>query len=212
MIHGIYQYENYEEYVAAQTEANILKLDWVWATKSTMVGVLNAYSKTNNRTAKTVLCHGSRNGRELEFLLDHEPSLRKVLGTDISYTADRFDNQVVWDFHERNEEWVGAWDIVYSNSLDHAYDPEKALLTWYDQLTPGGLLCIDHAHFFDNDGLGAGGLHKWDCWKPTHEELISLIKSLGWEISRSVPWKEPSASGFSKNPRFDSRVYYIFKE
>ena len=36
-----------------------------------------------------------------------------------------------------------GFDIVYSNSFDHAYDPTKAILAWKDQLTTDGVLVIE---------------------------------------------------------------------
>ena len=42
------------------------------------------------------------------------------------------------DFHEQKKEWVDHFDILYSNSFDHSYDPWKCIKTWGDQLKQGG--------------------------------------------------------------------------
>ena len=61
-----------------------------------------------------------------------------VIGTEISDTAGQFANTVQWDFHDVNGEWVSRFDFVYSNSLDHAWNPKFALQTWLNQLNPKG--------------------------------------------------------------------------
>ena len=42
------------------------------------------------------------------------------------------------------KEWMSKFSFVYSNSLDQAFDPKKALSTWAAQLAPQGLLFIEH--------------------------------------------------------------------
>ena len=44
-------------------------------------------------------------------------------------------------------EWINKADFVYSNSLDHSYDPEKALNSWISCLKPGGLCILEHAYY-----------------------------------------------------------------
>jgi hypothetical protein len=67
-----------------------------------------------------------------------------VLGTEISDTASDFPDTVQWDFHDENPEWVEKFSFVYSNSLDQAFDPKKALSTWVRQLDSSGVLFIEH--------------------------------------------------------------------
>ena len=51
---------------------------------------------------------------------------------------------VVWDYHDENPKWVKSFDFVYSNSLDQALYPEKALKTWAHQLNENGRIYIEH--------------------------------------------------------------------
>lgn len=133
----IFQYENYDHYKRVQVEANRKKLHWVWCSRSTLEKI-----RENHPDANTILCHGARNGTEVKWFRELYPDA-EVIGTDISPTANNFFNMVEWDFHERNEEWVGKFDIVYSNSFDHSYDPHKSLNTWFEQLSLTGVLCLE---------------------------------------------------------------------
>ena len=132
-----HQYDNYDEYVKEQTQANVAKLKNVWVR-------VNAIQKVVSYKpfASSILCHGTRNGRELEYFKKFLPHA-EIVGTEISHTATQFKNTVQHDFHEVREDFVGKFDIVYSNSFDHAYDPSKAILAWRDQLTTDGVLVIE---------------------------------------------------------------------
>ena len=125
----IYKYKNYDEYKNTQIFFNKQKIDKVWADENTLKIVCN-FLKENIKPEKIKgLCHGSRNGFEQKCFINEIPSA-EVIGTDISETANDYDNSIVHDFHDEKKEWIENFDFVYSNSLDQSYDPEKALNTW----------------------------------------------------------------------------------
>ena len=97
---------------------------------------------THGGKIKAGICHGTRGGFEQAVF----SRLLKcpVIGTEISDTAIHFPQTVQWDFHEPNFNWIGAFSVVYSNSLNQAFDSKKALETWVEQLTEDGLLFIEH--------------------------------------------------------------------
>lgn len=136
----IYEYKSYEEYVEEQIKANKNKILNVWVHPET-IGIIAINFPRKN--VSKVICHGTRNGIEMEYFLQEYPLISEIVGTEISPTAYKFENTVEHDFHEEKEEWVGQFDIVYSNSLDHSYDPVKALTTWTRQLNSGGVLCVE---------------------------------------------------------------------
>lgn len=137
----LWRYESYEEYVAAQTEANKRKINNVWVRNET-IEMISQYIVS---PVGAILCHGTRNGAEQRMFKQHFPAA-SVIGTEISETALDFQLTIHHDFHDQRAIWVEACDIVYSNSLDHAYDPRKALATWREQLRiPGGRLFIEHS-------------------------------------------------------------------
>ena len=136
----IYQYASHDEYVAAQIEANIRKIKNVWVDRRTIQKISQRHNTVNR-----ILCHGTRNATEQKYFLDFFPNA-KILGTEISPTAHQFPMTVQWDFHEINKDWIGQMDIVYSNAIDHSYDPVLALTTWAKQVADTGRLYIEHAY------------------------------------------------------------------
>lgn len=137
----LYQHDykgGYEAYRATQIQWNKSKLEKVWADDKTLEAV--AVDIEKRRLGKGI-CHGARNGYEVRWFADRLKA--EVVGTDISDTAPQF-GLVVHDFHEPRDEWIGAFDFVYTNSLDQAFDPEKALDVWAKQLTANGCIYVEH--------------------------------------------------------------------
>jgi hypothetical protein len=139
----IYKYKNYKEYVEAQSAANKKKLKKTWAQKRIIEQISDTH-KAKSGIAHNILCHGTRNGKEQEYFLKFFPRAY-VIGTEIADTAAQFKNTVQHDFHEAKSEWINKFDILYSNSWDHSYDPEKSLNTWTEQLNDHGSIYIEHA-------------------------------------------------------------------
>ena len=139
----IYQHDygtgGYDAYRDIQIAANKRKIQRVWADERTLEMIAKDIERRN---LKTGICHGARNGYEVEWFRERLES--EVVGTDISDTADSIPHMIVQDFHEPRREWLGKWDFVYTNSLDQAFDPKKAISTWVDQLTDRGCIYIEH--------------------------------------------------------------------
>lgn len=135
----IYPFESYDEYVKVQTEINKEKLGWVYAKPRVIERIVQEI-----KFAGTVLCHGTRNGAEQKMFLKHWPQA-KVLGTEISETATQFENTIQWDMQKQKKEWIGKWDIVYSNAFDHCIYPDETLQAWKDQLSPEGSLFLEYS-------------------------------------------------------------------
>lgn len=135
----IYPFESYEEYVKVQTEINKNKLGWVYVKPRVIQRIAEEV-----KFAGSVLCHGTRNGAEQKMFQGHWPQA-KVLGTEISDTAEQFPHTVQWDMQEPKKEWIGSWDVVYTNAFDHCIYPDKALMTWKDQLSNNGTLFLEYS-------------------------------------------------------------------
>ncbi len=149
----IYKYENYEEYKQTQIYYNKQKIDKVWADENTLK-IISNFLKENIQSDKIKgLCHGSRNGFEQKCFIK-EISNAEVIGTDISETANNYENSIVHDFHIEKKEWIQNFDFVYSNSLDQSYDPEKALNVWLNQVKRDRYVIIEHS---DQHGVIASG-------------------------------------------------------
>ena len=163
----IWKYKSYEEYVKAQTEANVRKLKKVWVRESTIDLIHSIVPVANN-----ILCHGTRNAAEQRYFTK-KYSNAYVIGTEISHTASQFPMTVQHDFHEENESWINHFDIVYSNSFDHSYDPVKCMKTWSEQLTHIGTLFIELP-------MGDNNRSKYtDPLELTYDDLLNLAEGCG---------------------------------
>lgn len=172
----IYQYKNYEEYVAEQTKANKRKLHWVYVREHTIQHI-----HKDKPLASHIICHGTRNAAEQNFFQKYYPAA-EIIGTEISETATQFPMTVQWDFAMPKYEWIGKFDIVYSNSFDHSIDPLKTLDTWKNQLTDSGRMYIEyssvHSLMSPSDPLDA-----------THEEFVQLLKDSGLRSLNTIVGK-----------------------
>ena len=149
----IYKYKDYEEYKQTQIFYNKKKIDKIWADENTLKTISN-FLKENIQSEKIKgLCHGSRNGFE-QKCFNKEISNAEVIGTDISETANDFENSIVHDFHIEKKEWIENFDFIYSNSLDQSYDPKKALNVWLNQVKINSYVIIEHS---DQHGVVASG-------------------------------------------------------
>ena len=170
----IYKYESYEKYVEAQTKANVKKLRNVWVRQATVEKIVN-----ENLMISSVLCHGTRNAREQEYFKKLLP-FAEIVGTEISHTASQFPMTEQHDFHEPKNKWLNKFDIVYSNSFDHSYDPEKCINTWKDQLSSNGSLYIEWAWDPSDNRSRAS-----DPLELSEEELLELCSSAGLKLISS---------------------------
>lgn len=167
----IYQYTDYADYVDSQVEANIRKLKNVWVEEKTIKQIFEYRPNANS-----ILCHGTRNAAEQKYFKKFYPDAQ-ILGTEISPTATQFPMTVQWDFHETNSEWIDMFDIVYSNSFDHAYDPVKMLTAWKSQISTQGNIFLEHGYSsVDNNSRWSDPLEIYE------DELIELFKTVDVEL------------------------------
>jgi SAM-dependent methyltransferase len=159
-------------YRREQEKGNRAKIDQVWTSEANLRFIC-AWLKDRGLTPQFILCHGTRNGFEQQVFSRFFGC--EVIGTEISPTAAQFPMTVMADFHEPKPEWDGRADIVYSNSLDHAYDPAKALRAWARSVKDRGVIVIEKAS--DSDPRGASDLDPFGITLPNL--LVFLLESLG---------------------------------
>jgi hypothetical protein len=151
----LHRYKSHSEYKQTQILYNIQKIKNIWADKKTLDRVaklVNDHSKPEN--LKLGICHGARNGFEQNYL----NSLNKkiyAIGTDISESCKKFKNSVQWDFHNHKKAWVRRFDFVYTNSLDQAWNPKKAISTWLNQIKDTGQIIIEHTNSHGPEEAGS---------------------------------------------------------
>jgi hypothetical protein len=180
-----YQYDygsgGYEEYKKIQVLYNKRKLRRVFADAETLETIARNIEATP-QAVRRGLCHGARNGWEVQFLRERLEC--EVIGTDISETAGDMENMVQHDFHEVKEDWVGGFSFIYTNSLDQAFDPKKALDVWTDQLTDDGRIYIEHTIFHSapsatrSDPFGAHPMimpYLFFTWGRGKYELVDIL-------------------------------------
>ncbi len=191
----VWAYASYAEYVAAQIEANKRKVQNVWVRPETVAKIAMYVP----RTIEKIMCHGTRNAAEQKLFRKFFPLATVVLGTEISDNAAEFPDTVQHDFHEANPKWVGKFDLVYTNALDHAYSPLLALTTWREQLKPTGRLFIEYSFTPENNTSKAS-----DPLELEQFELVALFDEVGLRVFDTF-----RASGMKGEPSCSSIVFVL---
>ena len=168
----ILTFESYEEYKRVQVSANTLKFSQVYAEDPELKRIA-AHFLTHNCNEGLGLCHGVRNGYEVRKFRSLMPALN-IIGTDISPTAEKIANCIVWDMHELKPEWVGAVNFMYSNSWDHAYDPNLLFARWSECLAPDGRLYLSYTDLHSERGVSENT--KIDVVGCSLDELIRMVQ------------------------------------
>lgn len=177
-----YGSSGYDAYSQAQIDANKAKIGNVWAEEQTL-GAIADYIERLPSDQVFGVCHGARNGWEVKWLKKRLGC--PVIGTDISETANEIEDMTQHDFHSVREDWIGKFSFVYTNSLDQAFAPDRALSAWADQLTEDGLIFIEHTMHHAPQGASAMdpfGAHPMIMpylffeWGRGHYELADIIK------------------------------------
>ncbi|MEO5365082.1 MAG: class I SAM-dependent methyltransferase [Magnetococcus sp. WYHC-3] len=181
-------FSSYEEYVRIQTLINKAKIHDVWACDKELRTVARLIRRINPQ-ARFGLCHGVRNGYEVQKfreLLGFE-----VIGTEISETATQFPHVIQWDFHEVQPSWLGAVDMIYSNSWDHSFDPSHMLRQWLSCLSPQGRLVLQWTRQHDEEGtVGTQGA---DCFGASLQELLDLVAREGGVVDQVLTLRARAA-------------------
>lgn len=169
-----HKYRNYEEYVEAQTEANVRKNHKKWVQEPTIKLIHSIYSGTPN----FILCHGTRNGEEQRLFKKYYPEA-VVLGTEISETALNFEMTIHHDFMKPIPDYIGHCDIVYSNSLDHCTDVHQTLQTWKEQVKEGGTLFIEFGRHIFHETTSCAS----DPLTLTEKDLLGVFEETGLSVN-----------------------------
>ncbi len=129
---------------------NEKKRDRVFAKEENLIFISNVLKGHIKERPIKMLCHGTRNGYEQNTFINYLPPGSSAIGTEISESSLNYLNTINWDFNVGNDEWKGTFDVIYSNSHDHAFNLKVTLGHWLETLRIGGLLVIEHsiAHEF----------------------------------------------------------------
>lgn len=162
--------KSYSEYVEEQQRANIAKIKGQWVPRKAIKYLSRLLRRKLIFTKGFGICHGTRQGNEQRWFHEFLGEGVKVIGTEISNTATMFPNTIKWDFHAVKDEWIGAVDFIYTNALDHSFNPKFAVSQWAKCLTPQGVIILewtsssDATHKNKHDIFGAN--------RTTYEALL----------------------------------------
>ena len=162
---------DYDKYRQTQIEGNKRKIENVWVLEEN-IAFLSDYIRNVIGIPQFGICHGTRRGKEQEWFRKYLGC--EVIGTEISDTAEQFPYTIQWDFHETKPEWLDATDFIYSNSIDHSYDPEKCLNAWMSCVKKGGLCIFEHS-----SGHGPTGASELDPFGAVIVQMPYLITIWG---------------------------------
>lgn len=149
---------------------------------------------------RNVLCLGARIGSEVKAFLDLGAF---AVGIDLNPgTENRY--VVQGDFHELQFA-PGSVDVVYTNSLDHAFDLDRLAKEVLKILKPNGLFLVDAVQGRDQ-GIKPGFFESF-FWKNI-DELVLLLEKTGFTVALRTPITAPwpgeliclSRSGHLKSP------------
>jgi hypothetical protein len=157
-------FESYEDYRKSQIKHNLRKKNSV-GVKEQDIKMLSEWLLKRNKDLKFGICHGVRTGKENEWF---ENFLNvDVLGTDIAGG----ENILEWDFHNIKKEWIGNVDFIFSNALDHSYNPVMALEQWVKCLNNTGVVILQYSK-----GHGERYVRRCDCFGASLEEYLKMIE------------------------------------
>lgn len=133
---------------------------------------------------RTVLCLAARIGTEVKAFLDLGSF---AIGIDLN--PGKENRYVVQgDFHDLQFA-PNSVDVVYTNSLDHAFDVDRIAKEVAKVLKPGGLLIVEAVQGRDQ-GVNPGFFESF-FWKNI-DELIRVFENTGFKVVRRAnithPW------------------------
>ena len=196
-----HEFENSTDYLQTQIGTTRRKLPKArLSTTPECIDEICRYVAQDGRQVRRGICHGVRSGEEVWLF---KTQLGGVwAGTEITPELCDGETIICHDFRQHRREWVGAFDVVYSNSLDHSDRPESTLKTWLKSLAPGGLLCLEHHRYMER--VSRHG--KADCFGATVIEYMAMVRDAGGELrAELVVRDEPE-----RRPRPLTRTILVF--
>ena len=118
----------------------------------------------------SMICLGTRNNHERDsFKKGLKNKDINVFSLDISPLSGA---DYVMDFNSFPEEWHDKWDILFSNSLDHAIDATETFEKWLNIVKTNGILIIG----FDKN-IGEDNVGEADCCSFDQSHVDSFMKN-----------------------------------
>lgn len=177
----VHQWDNYDVYLKTQASGSRRRYNRRPGANNLEFDRIARYLKRHSVTK--AICHGARCGTEVQLLKERFPGA-EVLGTDLHAKDPAL--VLEWDFHVTKPEWIKAFDVVYSNSLDHSPKPKECLQGWFGQLKPNGFLFLCWTFMHTLEKYTTLPCPCGDCFGAALHEYIALIQQTG--IMRDLLW------------------------
>ncbi len=181
----IYKYDDYDHYIETQKKTTDLKYGKLVYIQANVANAI--FQEFKDKNVKNILCHGTRSGNEQQMFKDLFDCY--VWGSELSKLAKDTPMTTIWDFNKPNPDWVGKFDMVYSNSFDHSITPLETISVWKEQLAHGGRLMIE---WTDHQN---GVPEATDPFAATEEEIVALATENGLELEKKLLEKRAKHAG-----------------
>ena len=178
----LYRHEDYNLYIGLQqkltgrkTQRGKICLSFV---DQVQIMAINDLIHSFVKEVKTIVCHGCRSGFEVDALHKLNPDA-KVFGTDVYWKGYKYDREYFrpMDFDIVPPEWIGYFDVVYSNAIDHSRNPINTLTLWKSELSKDGIICVNY--------YWGRGIDKENCFNLDKHRYMEEIE----EISKTIGMK-----------------------
>lgn len=95
----------------------------------------------------SICCMGCRAGTEVFEFKEFCPKAQ-IYGVDITDNIKSIKTHLdvkieLHDFNHLPEDWENKFDLIFSNSLDHAFNVEQTIAEWRRVTAPGGYLFLE---------------------------------------------------------------------
>ena len=195
----LFKHESYEKYIEAQKEGvynhpevpDAINYEWIKYADVLFIrdNIIIPYFNSLNIIPKYGICHGAKLGKE-NLWFEKETGIDFV-GTDISIENEEKAKVIRWDFHEVKEEWKNKFDVIYSNALDHSYDPLYALKQWASCLSQHGICVLEWSINSSEDHV----THV-DPFGASIEEYKSIIKDVNGKVIYDLSFQSDIPKNF----------------
>ena len=194
-------YSNYEEYRDEVCKTANRKRNVVFEDEDTVSNMcVNARSRSPYPWSN-VMVHGARNGKFTHWIF-------QTLGVDVDATelspavSKMQKRSMEWDFHNIKPEWQEKYDMVWSSSFFHSYDPYLCIQQWMKCVKRGPTGCAVLLHHAP--GSDAKRVERDIPFGANLDETILLINAAGrdkrnggrnfhvetvWNKSDGVSWE-----------------------
>lgn len=197
----LFKHESYEKYVDSQKEGvynhpvvpDSVNYEWINYSEVLFLkdNIIDPYFNSLNIIPKHGICHGAKLGKE-NLWFEKETGV-DFIGTDISIGDNKETKLIQWDFHNVKKEWENKFDIIYSNALDHSYDPSYALKQWASCLSQHGICILEWTTNDSEDYVS-----HIDTFGASIEEYKSIINSINGKVIYELNFQSQTGNNIGK--------------